>query len=239
MRRFLLILFNLLWVASGFAWQGTLQTRDNRVASGEMFFHTADTLIVTPPVGAAFRVPLAHVLQITFSTAVARVESPHPLLTLRNGSTMSVQLRSMDDSVAKFNIAHRAFSIATLEVSRVLFRVVPEFHLNKIASDRRGVLLGNGDFLDGDLVKLDNHALQLNSTLFGLRRLDLTNQAAALFLRPTVASTNLWEVQAADGSVLHTDTLAPELDQLIVHDPYFGVFRIPLNQLLRLRRNRP
>lgn len=233
------ILLNLLFAVSCLARQATVSTRDNRISHGETFFHGADTLIVTPPVGAAFRVALANINEITFSSTVVRVESSRTMLALRNGSVTGAMIRSMDDTAVKLTIGNHALSIPTLEVARVIFQPVSDDYLAKLSPARQGVLLTSGDFLDGRLLKFDGNELQLNTTTFGLRTLSVTNEAAALILRPSVSSTNLWEVQVSDGSIFQTETITPELDQILINDQKFGAFRVPLNQLLRIRRNRP
>jgi hypothetical protein len=213
--------------------------RDGRVWQGDLVFHTADWLVITPPVGTAVSLPLANVTDITFSNTIVRSPAPQTLLVLRSGSAAIVNIRAMDDTATKFAAGARTFSVPTPEVARILFQSVPAERIASLPPRRQGALLPNGDFLDGRLGKCDGRTLQLNSVLFGPRTLNLSNEVAALILRDPASSTNLWEVRSYDGSVFHTETLAPETSHIVVNDPSFGPFRVPVERLLTIRRNRP
>lgn|GEM_PF-2528001 len=237
----LVALLNLLLASPALARQATLHMRDGRVWQGDFAFHTADWLVITPPIGSAVSLALANVNEISFAaSAVTRTDAPRTVLMMRNGSAAPVVLRSVDDTATKFSTSNRLTSIPTLDVARILFQPVAEDRFGKLPPRQQGVLFPSGDFLEGKIVRCDGKTLQLNSVLFGTRTFNLPSEAAALVFRdPTGSTNNLWQVRIHDGSVFYTDTFSPEVGKVIIRDPTFGAYSVPLDQLRGIRRNRP
>jgi hypothetical protein len=79
-------------------------------------------------------------------------------------------------------------------------------------ADKTGVLLGNGDFIEGEVTALtvaptdgvpaSQRKITVTSSLFGVKEVDLHDVVVALF-REVVPSTARYKVRTSDGSVFH------------------------------------
>lgn len=106
-----------------------------------------------------------------------------PGLLLLDGTHMAATIVSADDTQVVFrrNDAETE-SLLLSRVSALLFRPLP---LSKMAAlDRpRGLLLRNGDYLEGEATVLKEEKITVSSVLFGLRSISLRDEAMALVLR--------------------------------------------------------
>ena len=123
-----------------------------------------------------------------------------PGVLTTDGSFVAGAVTTGDDSAFAFRGG--AFSLSRLRVGVVLFQHVTPKRLSALAAGRRGVLLRNGDFVDGEFHSFTNGVLKVSSVLFGIRSLNATFEVAALAVRPVVPITTEFEVRLQDGSVV-------------------------------------
>src|SRR5437588_2701442 len=102
-------------------------------------------------------------------------ESFTPVVQMQSGSTAVGRILLADEWQIQFAGAPPASPISTLGVARILFRWLPFGLSPKIRAGRPGVLLTNGDFIDGEFRGIENGQVRISSVLLGWRSFDLNN----------------------------------------------------------------
>ncbi|MGE5610414.1 MAG: NPCBM/NEW2 domain-containing protein, partial [Bacillota bacterium] len=152
---------------------------------------------------------------------------------LRQGSLVGGQIRGLSDSAVRL-WRDREMSVPAAEVSYVQFAAMGANLAAKLQAGRKGVLLANGDFVEGDVVGIEDGRLKLSSVLFGLQRLEMGRVVAAVLREPALAATR-YELRVADGSVLLSDRVSVDGGNLSVEVPVLGVLRFPVSQVVEIR----
>lgn len=126
--------------------------------------------------------------------------------------------------------------IPTHDLSRLIFRPLSPELSAKLDASPAGVLLTNGDFLEGTLKSLNIDQLTLDSVLFGLKTFDLPRSVAALSLRPATPPPSRLLVKLTDHSLLHPTSLQLRDNHLHLTDPLLGPLTLPPSSLLELHQ---
>jgi hypothetical protein len=179
---------------------------------------------------------LATLDHVTLRSAVPRAAYA-PRLVLRDGTVLADHFASMDESSIVLSKEKRSLKLRTADVARVLFQ--PEFEANALTAGRAGVLLSNGDFIDGDFRGVEAGCVKINSVLLGQRRYELNRKVAAVLLRDVTPRPAPLEVATQDGSLWRPERLTFEQDTLVLSTPLLGEWRIPADELLEIRRGSP
>ena len=122
-----------------------------------------------------------------------------------------------------------------LDIARVQFRSMSPQLAARIASAIPGVLLANGDFIEGELKRLAKGRLTVSSVIFGLRSFDVSTDVAAVVLRPFQGAAR-FVVRTNSGSALFAESLELVDDQFLVAEPILGKLRLLPRELLDIRR---
>lgn len=203
------------------AWSGSQRAR--QVVSADRFYCAAELL----PAPA--------------SVAVTAAADAWPAAAqgvwLCSGSFLAGEVRAMDER--SIRVAFRGapeLVVPTARAARVCLKATRQSA--PMASSQRGVLLTNGDFLEGEFRGVEGRQLKLSSVLFGPRSLGL-DQVAAVALRPVAPGPAAFEVRTLDGTRLRAEALAGDAGHLRVHEPVLGPLRMPLEVLAEIRRLQP
>lgn len=166
--------------------------------------------------------------------SVARV--PRGLITLR-GSCLACDVTSADDAKVDFLIAAQPRSLPLQQVARIVFTpLLPAHHEKLQAASNPGVLLINGDFLDGEIKAIRDDKIHITSVLFGARAIDTRREAAAVALRPLAPAQPQWHIDLANRSSLAASRLTLEKDTVKLTDPILGDLTLPAADILSLKR---
>lgn len=179
---------------------------------------------------------LATLDHVTLRSIVPRAAFA-PRLVLRDGTMLADHFASMDESSVTLSKAKRSLRLRTADVARVLFQ--PEFEANALTTGRAGVLMSNGDFIDGDFRGIEDGWIKISSVLLGQRRYELNRKVAAVLLRDVTLRPAALEVVTHDGSLWRPERLAFERDTLVLSTPLLGEWRLPADELLEIRRPNP
>jgi hypothetical protein len=179
---------------------------------------------------------LATLDHVTVRTAVPRAAYT-PRLVLRDGTVLADHFASMDEANVTLSKARHSLKLRTADVARLLFQ--PEFEANALTAGRAGVLLSNGDFIDGDFRGIETGQVKISSVLLGQRRYDLNRRVAAVLLRDVTPRPAPLEVATHDGSLWRPERLALEQDTMVLSTPLLGEWRLPTDELLEIRRSNP
>jgi hypothetical protein len=179
---------------------------------------------------------LATLDHVTVRTAVPRAAYT-PRLVLRDGTVLADHFAAMDEAGVTLSKAKRSLRLRTADVARVYFQ--PEFEANALTASRTGVLLSNGDFIDGDFRGIEAGQVKISSVLLGQRRYDLNRRVAAVLLRDVTPRPAPLEVATHDGSLWRPERLALEEDTLVLSTPLLGEWHLLKDELLEIRRGNP
>lgn len=179
---------------------------------------------------------LATLDHVTFRSVVPRAAFA-PRLVLRDGTVLADHFASIDELTVTLSKASRSVKFRTADVARLLFQ--PDFEANALTPGRAGVLMSNGDFVDGDFRGIEAGSVKLSSVLLGQRRYPLNRKVAAVLLRDIGPRPAALEVSTQDGSLLRSERLAFEKDMLVLATPLLGEWRIPPDEVLEIRRTSP
>src|SRR5206468_3395170 len=122
------------------------------------------------------------------------------------------------------------------DIARLMVNPLPVEKTANLNSGRTGVLLTSGDFFDGEFKAIENGRVKMSSVLFGLRTFNLSNEVSVVVLRDIAAPRSQFEIRTRDGSVLQAKSIAVQQDNLYIVDVALGGFRIPLADLMELKR---
>jgi hypothetical protein len=108
-------------------------------------------------------------------------------LVRADGTVFAAEILSIDDTQVAFRRKGAAQeSLLLSQVAAVLFRPMAEAKRDALSRERSGLLLRNGDFLEGAVKSFEGGQIAISSVLFGVRRYNITNEAMALVLQPPV-----------------------------------------------------
>jgi regulation of enolase protein 1 (concanavalin A-like superfamily) len=162
--------------------------------------------------------------------------SPLRGVVLRDGSILGGEVRSATDSAIRLVRDGQEISIPPTDVSRIIFVPMSGQLLARLATARMGVLLANGDVVEGEFNTISDGKVAISSVLFGLRKFHLNDVAAAILREnpPTPAARN-FEVRAGDGSLLLVDKLSSESGSLLAETSFAGKLKLSQDQVVEIR----
>lgn len=153
-----------------------------------------------------------------------------------DGSFLAAPLVSADDTALQFGGAQKDFTLSTVTAARIVFQNLSAQRAAKIEPGRAGVLLVNGDFVDGEFKGLDRGRVKLSSVLFGLKFFDATYEVVAVILRDPAPGAPTFRVKASDGSVLLVKKFAIAADGLTMEDATLRGYKVPAQELVELKQ---
>ena len=170
--------------------------------------------------GLAVMGPESQVAQGIFSELSLSRGSPVMVSTgrgvlLTSGSFLAGQVRQADRETVRIDGGTSA-SIPRQNVARILYRPLTEEAAARLNGGRPGIVLANGDFLDGELERISGNQAAIQSVLFGQRRFSTGEDAMAVILRDLRPAACAYEVRTRDGSVLRASAVTIDRDRLKV-----------------------
>ena len=181
------------------------------------------------------------------NNAAAASADPAPIATpvassvkegvmLRSGTLLAgAQIESADNGTLRFSRAgQRGETVSLVNVARVIFKELSPEAVAKIPPQRTGVLLKEGDFVEGDFKSFQYGRLTLSSLIFGLQRFDVREKAVALVLSDLETARAQMVLRTHDGSVYMAKSVAPDKDRLVVQDPVAGEFSISVRDVAQI-----
>jgi len=152
------------------------------------------------------------------------------------GSRIASNPSEADDSAVKFEAGNYPERISTVNVARIVLRPVPIKHRGRLEAGRAGVLLRNGDFIEGEFQSLKEDWLVLNSILLGVKVYGLDEVMALVLAKikePTKSSR--FELKLENGSLFHVRGFKVDEGRITVDDPTVGKMKIPLLEFNAMR----
>ncbi len=139
-------------------------------------------------------------------------------ILLRNGSLIAGNIHRLDDTSVRLQRKEGELVIPASQVARLLFYPVTADAAQRLKPGRTGVLLGSGDFVDGD-VNFKDGQVRVSSVLFGSRTFNTWDQTVAIVLAEPRARPGQFEIRTADGSIIQAAAVEPyKSDRLRIRD---------------------
>jgi hypothetical protein len=160
-----------------------------------------------------------------------------PRIVLKDGTVIADHFVALDDSGLVFSKERPGLKVRLANVARLLFQ--PVFEADSLTAGRTGLLMSNGDFIDGDVRAVKDDKVTLDSVLLGRRVHDLNRKVAAVVLHDLAVAPATFEVTTHDGSVWRTQSIFAEEDMLRVEVPLAGSARIAAQEVIEIRRVDP
>jgi hypothetical protein len=160
-----------------------------------------------------------------------------PQVTLASGSVIAGAITGADQSGISLRAGGRVHLLSVPNVRGIAFDELTGAQAAARDRGRAGVVLANGDFVDGELRSISPGRLAVSSVLFGNREYSAPGQAVALTLRSSgaVAATP-WMVALRDGSKLRAKSVALRGESVIVEEALTGAWEFPLEQVTEIQR---
>lgn len=153
-----------------------------------------------------------------------------------DGSFLAAPLVAGDDTALQFGGAQKDFSLSTVNAARLIFQNLSAQRAAKVEPGRSGVLLVNGDFVDGEFKGLDRGRVKLSSVLFGLKFFDANYEVVAVILRDPSPGAPQFRIRASDGSVLLVKKFTTTPEGLTIEDPTLRGYKVPAQELVEVRQ---
>ena len=158
-----------------------------------------------------------------------------PRVVLANGSVLAAPISAADTTAVRCEALGQALSISTINVARLEFQPLEPELATRMRPGRAGVLLANGDFVDGEFKGVADGRVRISSVLFGLRTFTIGREALAVTVREVAPAGGRWELKLANGSVLAANTLVADDGAVVFKDGSLNGLRIPAAELRNLR----
>lgn len=159
-----------------------------------------------------------------------------PVVHLQSGSTVVGRIRATSESELAFMGPLPKSSLALAPISRIDFQWVPYRYSSFLSEARPGILLANGDYIEGEFKGVQDQLAIVSSVLMGVRTYDLNQDVLCIVLRPPAQKSHSFEVSTVDGSRWLATDLRIGRNELILRDAALGAWRLPIYDLAEIRR---
>jgi hypothetical protein len=130
----------------------------------------------------------------------------------------------------------RVAPVPLLRVARILYQPFMGSPSWRAAQVRSGVLMANGDFVDGELRGVTSDTLTLSSVLYGLRTMHVADDVLAVVLQPRFSVRRNIEIETVEGSLLVGDEATLGDGEVLLREAALGTLRVPAFEVVELRR---
>jgi hypothetical protein len=167
------------------------------------------------------------------------VSSCVPTVQLLSGSTLSGRIVGLNQSGLYLSGAPGRDPIQPRYIANVLFQWLPSRYSQVLNSGKKGVLLMNGEFVEGDFMGIENGKLILSSVLFGIKFYRMDDELIALVLQKPSRAKAQVEVRTTDGSAWIGTGMEIADNEIVLKDSALGKHSIPIYELAGVRWNQP
>jgi hypothetical protein len=180
---------------------------------------------------ARFGLPALGAAGVGYSPAAG-----YPRVVLRGGSVLVAPVDSADESVVRLGGSLRGSLVSVLNLARIEFLPLPPDLAARLEPDRRGLLLNDGDFIDGTLRGVATNGVTVNSLLFGFRRFAAGSEAALVQMGPIEPEDAPFRVVLRNGSELRARQLTLGTNEIRAESPLLGSLVVRGEDLRSVRR---
>jgi hypothetical protein len=159
---------------------------------------------------------------------------------LRDGTFLAGSIARGDESAMRISFGGRKeVSILNSLIARVICRPSQQVPFES-AHGRSGLFLKDGDFLEGDIQRIQHGAVSVSSVLFGLKRYRTEgNDAMAVVLNDMAPVQVAFRVRLLDGSSLGTSELTGADGAITLEEPLLGRVTLAASEVFEIERVQP
>jgi hypothetical protein len=125
--------------------------------------------------------------------------------------------------------------LPTRLVANIQFQWLPARWSWLLSSGKKGVLLNNGEFVEGDFIGVEKGKIVVSSILFGIKSYRMDQELIALVLQNPIKNLNPIEVRTTDGSAWFGTAMEMADNEIVLKEPALGRHAIPLYDLAAVR----
>jgi len=182
-------------------------------------------------VSASFRSPVVGARGIGYTPGVG-----YPRCVLRGGSVVIAPVVSADESVIRLGGRMAGALLSALNLARIEFvPLTPELQ-EKVEAGRQGVLLVDGDYLDGTLRSIATNSVTVSSLLYGFRSFAAGSEVAVVQMGDVETEEVSFRVALRNGSELRARRIEIEPGALRVESPLLGSLVVKREDVKSLKR---
>lgn len=183
------------------------------------------------PVRVGFREPTVGASGLGYAPA-----SGYPRVVLRGGSVLIAPVESADDSVVRLGGTFAGSLVSVLNVARVEFvPSTPELEA-RLEPDRQGLVLTDGDFLEGTVRSVATNVVTMSSLLLGFRRFPAGSEAAAIQLGAVTPDEAPFRIRTRNGSELRARRVEAGEGTLRAESPLLGALTLRGEEIVSITR---
>lgn len=183
------------------------------------------------PITTVFREPTVGASGLRYAPAEG-----YPRVVLRGGSVLIGPIESADESVLRLGGALSGGLVAMLNVARVEFVPQNPELQGRLESDRPGLVMTDGDFLEGTLRRIATNQVTMGSLLLGFRSFSAGSEAATLQVAGVEEENGAFRVRLRNGSELRARALVPGEGTLRAESPLLGALTLKASEITSVRR---
>ena len=213
------------------------------LASGESItgtIHTSsgESLEVVEESGAVRKVALADVAQARIGVTGKPWQIAGMGVLTSNGSFLAESVIRMDGRVVSVTGQRDDLLLTVQNTSALFFQSLRSRDAEALRFDRQGVLLKDGDFMEGTVMSVGDGRVTVDSLLLGRKSFPVGTEAVAVVLRKPVNAPEAWTLKLKNGSRLRCKEVKTGPKGVTLHDSPYRNYHISLDQLVELQKGR-
>ncbi|MGE3308909.1 MAG: hypothetical protein AB7O66_02995 [Limisphaerales bacterium] len=179
---------------------------------------------------ARFRDPVVGARGIGYAPG-----SGYPRVVLRGGSVLIGPVERADESVIRLGGELSGNLVSALNLARIEYVPLTPDLRERAEADRRGVLLVDGDFLDGTLRSIATNSVTVSSLLYGFKAFAAGSEAAWVQSGPVEAEEGAYLIALRNGSELRARQVELGANTLRAESPLLGSILVPGDLVREIR----
>jgi hypothetical protein len=160
-----------------------------------------------------------------------------PGLVLRDGGFVASTILRASETQVKVAGELGKIPFSAVQVARIICQPLSVSLASKIKPGRSGVLLVNGDFVEGEFRSLDTNKVEFSSVLFGRRTYDFKREVLVVALRDGRPETWNYELQLSDQTRLFVSNIRVSPGGITLLDSAFSQQTLPSSLVIQLKRH--
>jgi hypothetical protein len=155
-----------------------------------------------------------------------------PGVLLVNGSLLPGSVESADRS--SVHLAGLPAPLSRIQVARLILQPIREPEESILQRGRPGVLLKNGDFIEGDFGGIRGGEIDIGSVILGPKKISVGQAVAVVFGAPRPRAAK-YEITTRQGGLYRATNLRLQKDTLLINDPALPATQLNAADLLEVR----
>lgn len=165
--------------------------------------------------------------------AVPASQTMYPAgLLLVNGSLLPGAIESADRS--SIRVSGTREPVSRVQAARLIFQPIREQNEAAIQRGRAGVLLRNGDFVEGEFHGLQGGEIEIRSVILGAKKIGV-GLAVAVILRDVRPAAAKYEIRTRHGGIYRTAAPRLQQDALMISDAALPRLTLAAGEIVEIK----